>query len=301
MKTDLTIFGEDDFGKPLEKMTLDELTSLGTELLSYAQVLGKRTALMTYEAGRVLGEIKNRLKEDGKWVRWQMEQKLARATVANVIALYERVQDVKRLEGLTIMEAYRKFGVLPPRKHEQKRLPLPGDETTAEPEGRHPNLCGLSDGGMADCSDPGERQHEGSIIEEDNGERAGFGGDDHDVIDVPPEVITVDREALQELLHATTKDIVMSVVMECFEGVKTKVVDCLEISDDEMPLVDSAFGGVLQGKAIQADARLEVALDKMYSALLQIQDVGLQGSARETAWLLEKLVLAAQGRLKRAG
>ncbi|MBY0589673.1 hypothetical protein K2X85_21080, partial [bacterium] len=65
MAIDLTIFDEDEFGKSLVELSLDELTSLGTELLSYAQVLGQRTALMTYEAGRVLFEIRARLKEDG--------------------------------------------------------------------------------------------------------------------------------------------------------------------------------------------------------------------------------------------
>lgn len=299
MKTDLTIFGEDDFGKPLEKMTLDELTSLGTELLSYAQVLGKRTALMTYEAGRVLGEIKNRLKEDGKWVRWQMEQKLARATVANVIALYERVQDVKRLEGLTIMEAYRKFGVLAPRKTEQKMLPQPGDETTAEPERRYPDLSGSADEQdlkevlQEGVINRGDLDEQGSILSDEDGDSI------EDAIDVPlPEMITVDRETLQELLQATTKDIVMSVVMECFEGVKAKVVDCLEISDEETPLVDSAFGGVFSAHPIEPDARFEVFLDEMYSAIHRVQDAGLVESAKEAAWLLEKMVVAFQARLQ---
>jgi hypothetical protein len=86
--------------------------------------------------------------------------------------------------------------------------------------------------------------------------------------------------------------------MECFDDVRNRVFERLEIADDEMPLADAALGGLLQAHPIEADARLEDALDKMYSALLQIQDVGLRGSAKEAAWLFEKLVLAAQGRLQ---
>jgi hypothetical protein len=285
MTTDLTIF--DDFGKPLAELTLDELTRLGTGLLNYAQFLGKRTALMTYEAGRVLCEIKARLKEDAQWEKWMKAQRLPRSTVRNVIALYERVQDKEKLQGLTIMDAYRRFGVLAPRKNEQKTLPPPGDETAAE---QHRTSA------ASPVSMPSECVSADSAVwvgDDSDAERADDEGDE--VIDVPlSETITVDKATLKDVV----KDVATSVALECIDELKSTVFDHLEVTDEEIPLADAALGGLLQGKPIQADARFEVLLDKIYSAILEVQNVGLRGSAKETAWLFEKLVLAAQGRLQ---
>jgi hypothetical protein len=301
MAIDLTIFDEDEFGKSLVELTLDELTSLGTELLSYAQILGQRTALMTYEAGRVLFEIRARLKEDGKWVSWQEEQGLARSTVGNVIALYERVQDIKRLEGMTIMEAYRKFGVLAPKKGEQKALPKPDDDLASNGDRPSPSLLDCpedkEDEGMK--MDEGREHSEDPLDEVENAyvERT----DERDqLIDESVETIAVDRETLQESLEAITKDLVKAVVAECVDDIKVRFFLRLGIEDEEMPLAHAALGGLFQGKPIEADARLEIALDEIYSAIHRVQDV-LEGSAKETAWLFEKMILAAQGRLRRAG
>jgi hypothetical protein len=299
MKTDLTIFDDgDDFNrgvndlnaKSLADLPLGELSSLGVSLYGYSQGLDRRAALLNYLAGRVLFEIRERLPKERSFTSWITEKKLARSTVYMLIGLFERVPNIESIRGLTVMEAYTKFGVLPPRK-KLKALPEPDDMSADEPEKHALQPAGGADGESVQSEGIGGRLHE-QRFEEREGE---------DVIDVPPEVITVDRETLQELLKAISKDIVKSVVMECFEGVKAKVVDCLEISDEEMPLVDSAFGGVVSAHPIEPDARFEVFLDEMYSAIHRVQDAGLLESAKEAAWLLEKMVVAFQGRLKRVG
>jgi hypothetical protein len=301
MTTDVTIFDEDELdkhlGRPLVGLALDELTRLSTSLLDYAVVLGQRTALMTYEAGRVLFEIRERLKEEGGWVHWLEEQGLARSTVGNVIALYERVPDGELIRGLTIMEAYRKFGVLAPKKGGQKALPKPDDDLASNGDRPSPSLL--------DC--PEEKADEGMEMDEgsqpsDDPERMWEEGnqgthEEDEGVDDSLEAITIDKAALMKI----TRDIAKSVTLECLDDMKKKLFASLEITDELTAIAENAFLKALRKEPIEPDARLEVALDKMYSAILEVKTVGLQGSAKETAWLLEKMVLAAQARLQRAG
>jgi hypothetical protein len=289
MTTDLTIFNDgDEFEKnvnnlnmkSLADLPLGELTSLGVSIYGYAEALGKRSGLINYLAGKVLFEVRERLPTERTFSGWIAENKLVKSTAYNYIGLYVRVPNMESIRGLTAMQAYTKFGVLPPKKV-LKAFPKPDD--VDEPEKQSSQPAGGADGESVQSEGIGGR------FEELEGE---------DVIDVPPEMITVDKETLQESLQAVTKDIVKSVVMECLEEVKGKFYERLEIADDEVSLADAALGGLLQGKPIQADARFEVLLDKFYSALLEVQDVGLRGSAKEALWLFEKLVSAAQGRLQ---
>jgi hypothetical protein len=260
---------------------------------------------MTYEAGRVLHEIRERLKGQGKWVTWQEEQGLARSTVGNVIALYERVQDIEKIRGLTIMEAYRKYGVLPPKNKEQKALPKSDDGVEEEQKQR-----------MIEGTSSSKSEEWGNVIDVPQPETSKVIDDEAEEAESRAQIIgsslhltgPLDSDALREtVLEELSKKTVQAVrdrVLEELEVHRSsgdEVTKLLQIAEESASLPDAVLAEALLKRPMSPDARLEKALDEVTSAATRARSAGLDGPGALWVELLDLIARSALGRLQRAG
>jgi hypothetical protein len=74
-----------------------------------------KSAVDLFWAGAALWLIREKLKDEKRWVAWQKAKKLARSTVLEAIALYENAKSPDALVGLGITEAKERFGVVRPK------------------------------------------------------------------------------------------------------------------------------------------------------------------------------------------
>jgi hypothetical protein len=89
-----------------------------------------KSAVDLFWAGAALWLIREKLKDEKRWVAWQKAKKLARSTVLEAIALYENAKSPDALVGLGITEAKERFGVVKPK-------PAPSTSSpTKKPAGR---------------------------------------------------------------------------------------------------------------------------------------------------------------------
>lgn len=103
---------------PSEGWTLDQLAEYARRQIVTSRaienslgLLGRRSTVAFFRAGRALLVAREQLKTTGDWVKWQDDHQLPRTTVFEAISLYEAAKDEKAVETLALTEAKRCFGI----------------------------------------------------------------------------------------------------------------------------------------------------------------------------------------------
>jgi hypothetical protein len=110
-----------------------------------------KSAVDLFWAGAALWIIRDKLKKEERWVKWQKANKLARSSVLEAIALYENAKAPDALVGLGITEAKERFGVVRPK-------PAPATSTpTKNPCGRQASPASALSGGQPAAPPPPQK------------------------------------------------------------------------------------------------------------------------------------------------
>jgi hypothetical protein len=110
-----------------------------------------KSAVDLFWAGAALWLIRDKLKKEDRWVKWQKAKKLARSTVIEAINLYENAKSPDALVGLGITEAKERFGVVKPK-------PAPSTSTpTKKPSGRQASPACAPSGGQPTVPPPAQQ------------------------------------------------------------------------------------------------------------------------------------------------
>jgi hypothetical protein len=135
--------------KPGQSWNVEQLTIYANgKLASSAQgakeaiLVAHKSAVDLFWAGAALWLIRDKLKKEERWVKWQKANKLARSTVLEAIALYENAKSPDALVGLGITEAKERFAVVKPK-------PAPSTaSSTKNPSGRRASPAPEPSGGQ---------------------------------------------------------------------------------------------------------------------------------------------------------
>jgi hypothetical protein len=101
-----------------------------------------KSAVDLFWAGAALWLIRDKLKKEERWVKWQKNNKLARSTVLEAIALYENAKSPDALVGLGITEAKERFAVVKPKSAPSS------SSSTKNPSGRRASPAPETSGGQ---------------------------------------------------------------------------------------------------------------------------------------------------------
>ena len=110
--------GEETGAQNLNGMTLPELETLfdlelgeSDRLLAESDCLSRRSTVSLYSVGRVLSAIKEKLKIEGRWTKWQKDHKVGVTSAWQAIQLFEKAFSEEAIVGLTRSEALIKFNI----------------------------------------------------------------------------------------------------------------------------------------------------------------------------------------------
>lgn len=117
----------DNFGEseivPDESWSDDDLIDYLKGQVDGITLLQRRTAVKVWLAGKAAYILRDRMKKDRRWCRFQQENDLPRATVWEAIKLYELAPALDLVKGLGLDEAKREFGI------RADAMPEDGDDT----------------------------------------------------------------------------------------------------------------------------------------------------------------------------
>ena len=114
--------GEEIGAKDLSGLTLTDLETLFTcelgesdRLLAESDCLSRRSTVSLYRAGRVLSAIKEKLKVERRWTKWQKDHKVGVTSAWQAIALFEATGSEAAVAELSRTEALIKFDINKPK------------------------------------------------------------------------------------------------------------------------------------------------------------------------------------------
>lgn len=98
---------------PLERLAAYAAVNLQTSesIDRHMFALGRKSVLSFFRAGCALSHARTKLLQEGEWVGWQQQNGLARTTVFEAITLFERAKTEDAVEGMTLGQAKKFFGI----------------------------------------------------------------------------------------------------------------------------------------------------------------------------------------------
>ena len=106
----------------LSGLTLSDLETLfdlqlgeSDRLLAESDCLSRRSTVSLYCVGRVLSAIKDKLKVERKWTKWQKDHKVGVTSAWQAIQLFEKAGSEEAVAELTRTEALIKFDITKPK------------------------------------------------------------------------------------------------------------------------------------------------------------------------------------------
>lgn len=134
----LTVIGDEivPMTTPDATWDMESLTAYAKRELSESILLAKRSTVHLFRAGHALSVVREKLKPEKEWVKWQQDNSLPRSTVNDAIRLFERAGSEEAVEGLPVMAAYDKFDIPKRGKNvaDDEDAQLAGDENATSDE-----------------------------------------------------------------------------------------------------------------------------------------------------------------------
>lgn len=112
---------------PSEHWDLEKLAEYARGSLDLSISLARKSTIERFRAGHALSIARAKFKENKKgWCQWQDDHNIPRTKAWEAIKLYKRAGSEKVVADLQITEAFKKFGIVKPRKRRADSETLAG-------------------------------------------------------------------------------------------------------------------------------------------------------------------------------